>query len=76
MRLSRRGGQRDAATSPRIAQKLEARAALAAAPAGDAGADRAALRRQAAGDDVVPIMLERYAPLWLAGCSAPGSWPR
>ncbi len=34
--------------------------------------DRAALRRQAAGDDVVPIMLERYAPLWLAGILGAG----
>jgi len=34
--------------------------------------ERANLRRQAAGDDVVPIMLERYAPLWLAGILGAG----
>ena len=57
---------------PRIEQKLEARAALAAAPATMGGAERAALRRQAAGDDVVLVMLERYAPLWLAGILGAG----
>jgi SSS family solute:Na+ symporter len=34
--------------------------------------ERAALRRTAAGDDVIPIMLERYAPLWLAGILGAG----
>ena len=34
--------------------------------------ERAALRRQAAGDDVVLVMLERYAPLWLAGILGAG----
>ena len=57
---------------PRIASKLEARQALAAAPASMPADERAALRRQAAGDDVVPIMLERYAPLWLAGILGAG----
>ena len=33
---------------------------------------RRALRRQAAGDDVVLVMLERYAPLWLAGILGAG----
>jgi SSS family solute:Na+ symporter len=58
--------------TPRITQKLEARAALAAAPASMPGDERAALRRQAAGDDVVPVMLETYAPLWLAGILGAG----
>jgi SSS family solute:Na+ symporter len=58
--------------TPRIEQKLEARRALAAAPASMPAEERAALRRQAAGDDVVPIMLERYAPLWLAGILGAG----
>jgi SSS family solute:Na+ symporter len=58
--------------TPRIEQKLEARAALAAAPATLPAEDRAALRRQAAGDDVVLVMLERYAPLWLAGLLGAG----
>ena len=56
---------------PRIEQKLEARAALAAAPSMPA-AERASLRRQASGDDVVLVMLERYAPLWLAGILGAG----
>ena len=34
--------------------------------------ERATLRRRAAGDDVVPIMLERYAPFWLAGILGAG----
>jgi SSS family solute:Na+ symporter len=58
--------------TPRIEAKLEARAALAAAPSTMPDDERAALRRQAAGDDVVPIMLERYAPLWLAGLLGAG----
>ena len=57
---------------PRIESKLEARQALAAAPASMPADERAALRRQAAGDDVVPIMLEHYAPLWLAGILGAG----
>ena len=57
---------------PRIEQKLEARAALAAAPPSMSADDRAALRRQAAGDDVMLVMLERYAPLWLAGILGAG----
>jgi solute:Na+ symporter, SSS family len=58
--------------TPRIQQKLEARAVLASAPATMAADERAALRRQAAGDDVVLVMLERYAPLWLAGILGAG----
>jgi SSS family solute:Na+ symporter len=57
---------------PRIEQKLEARQALAAAPATLPAGERAALRRQASGDDVIPVMLERYAPLWLAGVLGAG----
>ena len=57
---------------PGIAAKLEARQALATAPATLSADARAALRRQAAGDDVVPLMLERYAPLWLAGILGAG----
>jgi SSS family solute:Na+ symporter len=58
--------------SPRIQQKLEARQALAAAPATLPLDERSALRRQAAGDDVIVVMLERYAPLWLAGILGAG----
>ena len=57
---------------PRIEQKLEARAALAALPPNAPAEERAALRRQAAGDDVVLVMLERFAPLWLAGLLGAG----
>jgi SSS family solute:Na+ symporter len=57
---------------PRIQEKLAARQALAAAPATLVGDERAALRRRAAGDDVIPIMLEQYAPLWLAGILGAG----
>ena len=57
---------------PRIEQKLEARHELAAAPSTMPADDRAALRRRASGDDVVPIMLEQYAPLWLAGILGAG----
>ena len=57
---------------PRIDQKLEARQALASAPASMPAEERASLRRQAAGDDVVPIMLQQFAPLWLAGILGAG----
>jgi SSS family solute:Na+ symporter len=57
---------------PRIQQKLEARQALAAAPASMPADERANLRRRAAGDDVVLVMLDRYAPLWLAGLLGAG----
>jgi SSS family solute:Na+ symporter len=55
---------------PQVQQKLEARAALATLPA-DAPA-RSDLMRQAAGDDIVLVMLERFAPLWLAGILGAG----
>ena len=58
--------------TPRIAQKLEARQSLATASANLAPEDRAALRRQASGDDVVLVMLERFAPLWIAGILGAG----
>jgi len=55
---------------PAIEQKLEARAALASpdTPA----EDREALRAQARGDDVVIVLLEHYAPIWLAGLLGAG----
>jgi SSS family solute:Na+ symporter len=58
--------------APPIASKLQARQALAAAPAAMPAAERTALRRQAAGDDVIPIMLDWFAPLWLAGLLGAG----
>ncbi|MEO6212231.1 MAG: sodium:solute symporter family protein, partial [Vicinamibacterales bacterium] len=57
---------------PRIERKLDARAALAALPPSAPLEQRAALRRQAAGDDIILVMLERYAPLWLAGLLGAG----
>ena len=57
---------------PRIERKLEARAAIAVAGPAIAETDRALLRREAAGDDVILVMLERYAPLWLAGILGAG----
>jgi SSS family solute:Na+ symporter len=57
---------------PRIEQKLEARHALASASPLMSAEERASLRRQAAGDDVVPIMLQQFAPLWLAGILGAG----
>ncbi len=57
---------------PRIAQKLDARAALASATPATSPEGRNALRRQASGDDVILVMLEQYAPLWLAGMLGAG----
>ena len=57
---------------PPVAQKLEARAALAALPPDASAEDRGVLRRQAAGDDIVLVMLDRFAPLWLAGILGAG----
>ncbi|MDQ3068301.1 MAG: sodium:solute symporter family protein [Acidobacteriota bacterium] len=55
---------------PAIDAKLEARAALASPTL--APDERASLRRQAAGDDVVIVLLDHYAPLWLAGLLGAG----
>jgi solute:Na+ symporter, SSS family len=55
---------------PAIGAKLEARAALASPDLDPA--DRAALRAEARGDDVVIVMLEHYAPIWLAGLLGAG----
>jgi solute:Na+ symporter, SSS family len=57
---------------PGIEEKLQARQALASAPAGLSEAERTALRRAAAGDDVILVMLERYAPVWVAGLLGAG----
>ena len=53
---------------PGIQAKLEARAALP----GAAPEQREQLQRQAAGDDVLLLLLEQYAPLWLAGLLGAG----
>jgi SSS family solute:Na+ symporter len=52
---------------PAIKAKLEARATLATAAATLPPADRDALRRAAAGDDVMLRLVEYYAPVWLVG---------
>jgi SSS family solute:Na+ symporter len=51
---------------PAIHSKLEARATLASAGPTLSTEQRAALRSQAAGDDVILRLVEGYAPLWLA----------
>ena len=51
---------------PAIQTKLEARAQLATPSATLTPEDRARLRAQAAGDDVILRLVDGYAPLWLA----------
>src|SRR5918994_1166188 len=51
---------------PAIQTKLEARAQLATQNATLTPDDRARLRAQAAGDDVILRLVDGYAPLWLA----------
>ncbi len=51
---------------PAIQSKLEARAQLAAPDSTLTPSDRARLRAQAAGDDVILRLVDGYAPLWLA----------
>ena len=57
---------------PAIESKLEARAELAADAGDRTPAETAELQRAAAGDDVIILMLEHYAPLWLAGLLGAG----
>jgi SSS family solute:Na+ symporter len=56
----------EAKSVPAIASKLEARAQLAATGATLTPDERAQLRVQAAGDDVILRLVDGYAPLWLA----------
>ena len=51
---------------PAIASKLEARTQLASADPSLTADDRARLRTQAAGDDVIVRLVDGYAPVWLA----------
>jgi SSS family solute:Na+ symporter len=55
-----------ATSVPAIASKLEARSQLGAPGATLTADDRARLRSQAAGDDVILRLVDGYAPLWLA----------
>jgi solute:Na+ symporter, SSS family len=57
---------------PEIRQKIEARRVLATQGRQLPPEQRDELREQAAGDDVLLILLKRYAPLWLAGILGAG----
>ena len=57
---------------PAIAAKLDARAALAALDPSAGVAVVAELQRAAAGDDVILLMLDHYAPVWMAGLLGAG----
>jgi Na+/proline symporter len=57
---------------PKIQAKLEARQTLAAQGPQLTVAQRDELRTKAGGDDVLLLLLERYAPLWLAGILGAG----
>ncbi|MFN7918606.1 MAG: sodium:solute symporter family protein [Bryobacteraceae bacterium] len=56
--------------SPQIAAKIEARTQLA--QPGLPASERPRLQAQMVADDVLLILLERYAPLWLAGILGAG----
>jgi SSS family solute:Na+ symporter len=58
--------------SPEIRHKIEARRTLATQGKSLAPEQRDELREEAAGDDVLLILLKRYAPLWLAGILGAG----
>ena len=57
---------------PEIRQKQEARRVLATQGRTMEPEQRDHLRDQAAGDDVIMLLLQRYAPLWLAGLLGAG----
>jgi len=57
---------------PEIRAKQEARRVLATQGKTMAPEQRDELREKAAGDDVIMILLKRYAPLWLAGLLGAG----
>jgi SSS family solute:Na+ symporter len=57
---------------PQIRDKLEARAELAAGGATLDAERRAALQARSNADDVLLLLLERYAPLWLVGILGAG----
>jgi len=62
----------NAADVPGIKAKLEARQELAARGPALAPEQRDALRSRAAADDVLVLLLGRYAPVWLAGLLGAG----
>ena len=57
---------------PQIKAKQEARRVLATQGKAMTPEARDDLREKAAGDDVIMLLLERYAPLWLAGLLGAG----
>jgi SSS family solute:Na+ symporter len=57
---------------PRIQEKIEARRTLAAEGRTMTPDARDALRDEMAADDVLLLLLDRYAPLWLAGLLGAG----
>ena len=57
---------------PQIRAKQEARRTLATQGRAMEPEARDQLREQAAGDDVIMLLLQRYAPLWLAGLLGAG----
>ena len=57
---------------PQIKAKVEARKALATEGASMSPVERDALREKMQADDVLLLMLGRYAPLWLAGVLGAG----
>jgi SSS family solute:Na+ symporter len=57
---------------PEVRAKQEARRTLAAQGAALDPARREELRQEMAGDDVLVLLLNRYAPLWLAGLLGAG----
>jgi SSS family solute:Na+ symporter len=57
---------------PSIAAKLEARTTLATQGSVLPPEERARLRQAAAGDDVIVLLLNHYAPIWLAGLLGAG----
>jgi SSS family solute:Na+ symporter len=57
---------------PEIRAKQEARRVLATQGARMEPAQRDELRERASGDDIILLLLQRYAPLWLAGILGAG----
>lgn len=57
---------------PQIREKQEARRVLATQGRNLPPAEREELREQSTGDDVIMLLLQRFAPLWLAGLLGAG----